>query len=435
MGCAKTADVRSSTANTRTPGEALSAGLILVLVVAAAYLAAHAASEWLARRYLIVSGAEYLLLGILLGPQVSGLIRTSVVESFAPILTLALGWTGAWVGTHFYLPRLVRTRGVVFRVAFFEAILSLATVAGIMTWVFSALFDVPMTDTVMPATALGAIAAASSSSGIALVSDRLGRKAAVMRQIEETTFIDALVAITAFSILLCLKHPTPIQVSQPPTATEWAVISVAIGLVGGALFYLFLGREREIDRLFISLAGAIILASGAAAYLRLSPLLPSLLIGAILINTSRNHETIARVMSAVARPLYFVLLIFAGTAWRPGTRALWLVPVGLFLVVRLAAKLGSARLSARLNGRLRTLGPDWGRALLGQGVVAVAIAVNYMLHDASLLPNVVFTAAIVSTLLTDVLSGRMAQSVVMQQLERLSARWKRLAQALDLTKT
>ena len=73
--------------------------------------------------------------------------------------------------------------------------------------------------------------------------------------------------------------------------------------------------------------------------------------------------------------------------------------------------------------------------MLGQGVVAVAIAVNYVLDDANLLPNVVFTAAIVSTLLTDVLSGRLAQSVVMQQMERLSARWKRLAQALDLTKS
>ena len=52
----------------------MSEGLILVLVVAASYLAARVAFEWLARRYLIVSGAEYLLLGILLGPQVSRIL-------------------------------------------------------------------------------------------------------------------------------------------------------------------------------------------------------------------------------------------------------------------------------------------------------------------------------------------------------------------------
>ena len=38
-----------------------------VLANVGAYLAAHVAFGWLARRYLIVSGAEYLLLGILLG--------------------------------------------------------------------------------------------------------------------------------------------------------------------------------------------------------------------------------------------------------------------------------------------------------------------------------------------------------------------------------
>src|SRR5687768_14093242 len=115
----------------------MSAGLILILTVIASYLAAHAASEWLARRYLIVSGAEYLLLGILLGPQVSGLIRATVVESFAPFLTLALGWTGALIGMQLYLPRLMRTRGAIYRVAFFEAIAGLALISGIMTWVFA----------------------------------------------------------------------------------------------------------------------------------------------------------------------------------------------------------------------------------------------------------------------------------------------------------
>jgi hypothetical protein len=404
-------------------GAVLTAGLILVLVVAAAYLAAHAASEWLARRYLIVSGAEYLLLGVLLGPHVSGLIRTSVIESFAPFLTLALGWTGAWIGMHFYLPRLVRTRGVVFRVAFFEAFLALATISAVMTFVFTRLLDLPLADTLVPAIALGAIAVASSPAGIAMVAERIGRRTTLLRQLEQTTFIDALVAITTFGILLCFRHPVPYGVVRAPTTTEWVAISLGIGFVGGALFHLFLGRERQIDRLFIGMAGAITLASGAAAYLRLSPLLPSLLIGAILVNTSRNRETLVTLMNNVAGPFYFVLLLFAGTAWLPPTRAWWLLAVVIFLAVRVAAKVGGARLAGRLNGRFRTLGPNWGYALLGQGAVAVAIGVNYLLHDSSLLPNIVFTAALVSALLTDFVGGWLAQFVVRTQVLRWSQRF------------
>ena len=159
-----------------------------------------------------------------------------------------------------------------------------------------------------------------------------------------------------------------------------------------------------------------------------------MLIGAILVNTSRNRETITKLMTAVTHPLYFVLLIFAGTAWQPATQARWLFPVVLFLALRVAAKIGSARLATRLNGRMRTLGPDWGQALLGQGPVAVAIAVNYRLHDVSLLPNVVFTAAIVSVVITDLAGGHLAQAVIRRQLERITSRWQKLAEKLELTR-
>ena len=61
----------------------MSGEFLLVLIVAGAYLAAHWAFEWLGQRYMLVSGAEYLLLGILLGPQVSGVLHASVLDASA----------------------------------------------------------------------------------------------------------------------------------------------------------------------------------------------------------------------------------------------------------------------------------------------------------------------------------------------------------------
>ena len=61
--------------------------LLLVVVAVAAYLAAHVLVEWLGRRFLVVSGAEYLLLGILLGPRVTGVLTPDVVTQFAPATT------------------------------------------------------------------------------------------------------------------------------------------------------------------------------------------------------------------------------------------------------------------------------------------------------------------------------------------------------------
>jgi Kef-type K+ transport system membrane component KefB len=393
---------------------------VLVLIVAGAYLAAHWAFEWLGARYLLVSGAEYLLLGILLGPQVSGVLEANVLNGFAPFMTLAMGWIGAAVGSQFYLPRLVRTRNALYSAAFVEALLVLSATTVVLTGALAWLYQLPLTDTIVPATALGAIATVSSPAGVAMLTRRIVRRGLVVRQIEVATGVDAFVGILAFSLLLCIEHGVPPSAAfRAPTPTEWAVISVALGVVGGSLFHLFVGNERDIDRLFISIAGAVILVSGAAAYLRVSPLLPTMLVGAMLANTRRNRDEIRHALTRVERPLYFVLLIFAGAAWDPGTTAWWIIPALVFVLVRTFAKLLAARLAAVLNGLLRAVGPRWGRALLGQGGLAIAMALNYhVFHGRMLLSDVVFNAAVVSVLLTDLSSARLVHSVVRRYTRR-----------------
>ncbi|MGI8619550.1 MAG: hypothetical protein ACR2L6_10770 [Gemmatimonadaceae bacterium] len=95
----------------------MSSGLILVLLVASAFVAAHFAFERLGKRFLIVSGAEYLALGILLGPQVSGIFTPALLDSLAAFPALALGWMGAIIGMRFYLPELIKIPGATYRVA------------------------------------------------------------------------------------------------------------------------------------------------------------------------------------------------------------------------------------------------------------------------------------------------------------------------------
>lgn len=396
----------------------MTSGLTLILIVAAAYLAARIAFRYLAQRFMITSGAEYLVLGILLGPHVSGLMSASVVDSFGPFMTLAIGWMGAVIGVQFFLPQMLRIRATFYQVAFLESILSFAVIGGVLALTLAIIYDLPLNGTILPAAALAAIGTASSLTGVALAARRSSGQRALLRQLQVTTGMDAAIAITGFGLLLCILHVPPPREIRPPTPTEWAVICFGIGGFGGALFHLFLGRERNPDRLFIALTGAITLASGAAAYLRLSPLLPTMIIGAILVNTSKSREEVKTVLMSVQQPLYFVLLIFAGAAWRPTTARGWIIPVGIFFCTRILAKLGSARLSARVSGMLPALGPDWGRALLGQGALAVAIALNYRIYDNSLLPNVVFTAAIASVLLTDLTSAHFVQSAVRRLTHR-----------------
>ena len=390
----------------------MSIALSLVLLVVASYLAAHVAFEWLGHRLLIVSGAEYLLLGVLLGPHVSGVVSAAQVESFAPVTALALGWMGAIIGSRLHLQQLVRTPSASYKVAFTESFITLWVVFGLELYLLRWLFGLSTARAFGPSLALAAFAVATADRGITLATRRHRSQRVLVEQLRTSAGVNAFVAVCTFGILLASTHPASPTLERQLTATEWTVVSIAIGVVGGALFQLFLGHERRVDRLFVSLAGAIILVSGAATFLRLSPLLSAMFFGIILVNTSSRYEEIRAVLARVERPLYFVLLIVAGATWRPSAQLVWVLPVLVFLIARAACKVGGARVAARLNHLLPVLGPRWGRALLGQGGLVIALAVNYLYQDALAIPDVVFSAAVVSVLLTDLVSGRLASSVL-----------------------
>lgn len=389
----------------------MTAGLILIIVVAGAYLAGRVAFEWLARRLLIVSGAEYLLLGMLLGPEVSGLVDIRMVQSFAPVILLALGWMGAIIGVQLHLPTLVATPGLFYRLALVESLVTFAVVAALEAAALVFLLGYPVREAMIPAIAMGAVATATASAGIQMSVRLLGNQGPVVTQLMTSTSVNAITAVVAMGLLLSYDHPVAAGVGRSPTATEWAVITMAIGVLGGVLFHLFLGAERHVDRLMIALAGGVILVSGGAAYLGLSPIMASMFFAAILVNTSRSHAEIAETLTRVERPFYFVLLIFAGATWSPSTSS-WIIPVILFLLGRAAARIGGARLAARMDGVLPTLGSRWGYALLGQGGLAIGLALSYLYHSGALLPNMVFTAAVASVVLTDFLSARIVHAVV-----------------------
>lgn len=393
--------------------------MLLILLVVIGYLAARFAVDWLARHALVVSGAEYLVLGLLLGPRGTGVLTEQQVGALAPFFTLALGWMGASVGFRLWLPVLTRTPGILYRLAFTQSLFTAALVGGgcwLLLWQGGLL---TREEAVLPAVALAAIATASTLQGARIASKHLGHRNLAVRLLEISGGVDALFAILILTVGLAIYHVPVNVVPRAPTATEWVVISVAVGVVGGWLFHLFLGDERSPERLFVAIAGAVILTTGAATYIGMSALLPGALLGCILVNTSRQREQVRALLDAVDRPLYFVMLVCAGALWTPSAQDIFAV-VMAFLVLRLLGKLAGGWIAAHGNGVARVFSARWGLALVGQGGLAIALALEYSLSPSAVRPNVVFTAALCSVLLTDLLSARLARDVVDRLDEELA---------------
>lgn len=390
----------------------MSSGLLLLVLVGLAFVTTHVLSDWVARKFVVVSGAEYLVIGLLLGPNVFGVLSEARLEQFAPVTLLTLGFVGLALGMRCHLPTLVEVPGIVWRLAFAQSFLTLATVAALVTLVLVVYMDQTVAQALAPAIALGAIATVSLPQAVEVGARALGREGPTVQLLRTSTLVDGLVGVTAFGLLLAVDHQPLLELSRPPTSTEWAVIATGIGVISGALFHLFLGSERSGDRTVVALAGATLLATGAAAHLDLSPLYSTTVMGAILVNTSRQRELLQQILARAQRPLVYVLLVLAGAAWSPGADVGIVIVILVFLLARWLGKVGGARLAARANEAIAVHGPDWGRALLGQGSLALALGFVWMQRAGSALPDLVFSATIATMLLTDLSAARIVRSVL-----------------------
>ncbi len=392
--------------------------LTALAVITVGYILAYLVFDRLRDRFGYVGGAEYVVIGFLLGPRVTGLLGAGQVQDLTPIVSLALGWLGMLLGTYFRLPTMAVIEAAHLQVAFAEALTTFGCALAALLALFHYVAGYAWPEALVQAVTLAAVATLSSSAAVDAVIRKAGQVTRIVPVLQLTARIDALVAVAAFGLIVAIFHQGQVSLSvRPPTSTEWAVINLAVGVASGVLFHLFLGPRGHMDeaegnsRLFVALAGAIVVASGASYYLNLSPIFTNLVLGFILANSGSAHRDVTKLLLATERPVYLALLIFAGAAWSPTSpELLFIAP--LFVVIRLGARFLGGWVAGGLVAPPDLKNPRLSRALLAQGGIAVALAVNYTQVRPDLNPNVILTATLVSVLLFDIVASREAGEVV-----------------------
>jgi hypothetical protein len=391
--------------------------LAALAVITVGYILAYLVFDKLRDRFGYVGGAEYVVIGVLLGPRVTGLLGAAQVRDLTPIVSLALGWLGMLLGTYFRLPTMALIKGDHLRIAFAEPVTTFSFALGALIAAFHYLAGYAWPEAAVQAVTLASVATLSSPAAVDANTRMANRASAIFPVLQLTARVDALVAVSAFGLILAIFHQGQVSAAvRPPTATEWAVINLAVGVASGVLFHLFLGPQGQFQehqsssRLFVALAGAIVVASGASYYLNLSPIFTALVLGFILSNSGSAHRDVTRLLLATERPVYLALLIFAGAAWSPErSTLLFLIP--FFVVIRLAARLAGGWVAGWYVAPPELRTPRLGRAFLAQGGIAVAIALNYTQVRPDLNPELILTVTLVSVLLFDILASREASQL------------------------
>ncbi len=407
-------DVASAASGAEQAGGAGELGtvVLLVLVIGVAYVLAHSVVERLQHRFLVVSGVEYLLLGVMLGPLFPAIGAFDDLTGLLPIIALAAGWVGLLRGTDFEFASLQKLDPATWRVVFLHHLLPGLAVGFGAYYLFESglLLETTRRESALCAAALACFAAADSSEPFDLLARRYeisGRLAPLLRN---GTRLGDIAVILVFGLIFCVFHENAPEATTY-SASTWAWVTVGLGAALGLLFSIFLAGDESDNSRFLALLGIIAFASGGAYVLELSPLAVNLWMGFVLVNVARGGQLLHSTLESTERPMTIVLLIFAGALWTPSP----LIPTLIAFAAFVAARTGAKWLASVIAGWGTSLRKDLFRGLLAHGDVTLAMAVSFRLVYEGSAVEIAYSVILCSIILNDLLAPRLLRGLLVDQ--------------------
>ena len=370
------------------------------IILCTALLGYHLVYRSHGRRFHL-SGAAFLLVGYLLGPDLLGLLDDETATHLYPLSGLVTGWVGLMYGLQLDIPFIKRLT-----LPFMVSAL-LDTGLTLLLFFIAALALFPLLEPgYSPALALTIAATAACSSQAALVMATPGLKptrsvTALMR----IATAGSLMSLGVFALAFLFTGPSPstdrlsmaIQADLPTMLITTAVLVL--------LYTLFFSERRSKEELILIVTGMVILTSGLSATHHFSPLLANGITGFFLGNTTRYRDRILSMVMILEKPLYLLLLILLGArvivfSWE------LLVGSSIYLGLRTVAKMGGGFLISILYTET-PLPKHSGTGFMEQGGLAMAICFDAQHTFMDPTTHTVVSAILLATLASDLL-GRIS---------------------------
>jgi hypothetical protein len=371
--------------------------LLLALLVVA-----YIGSLWAAARgrsFGSPSGAEYVVLGCLLGPRALGVVGDEALASFEPVAHVALGWIALGYGLECGLvgerPAPLRSNLLAIAVTTMTA----CTVAGCVYWVANRLGFAGSPPLPVLAVTLGLVSAETTRHALRRVSERHEARGPLSELVAEVAAADDALVLVGLSFLFAVATG-PLQVGElrVPEAGG-AAATLAVGVVlGGALAWLLARAPRHVEWWTLLLGGAWI-ATGAATRVGLSAMAATFAMGLTLSIASREAPRLRALVLATEGPVLLPALLLAGAHLG--------LPHGSGEALIVAGAIGGRVVSSLVMGTLMAgarkstrAGTRWlGLGLLSSGTLTMMVAFSVQLREGGMIGRLALLTAAGGTLL------------------------------------
>lgn len=315
----------------------------------------------------------YVMAGVVLGPQVSGLLGPNALETARVLIDLSIGLIVFELGFRFDLAWLKRNRWL-FVAALAESTLCFLSIHFVLLYLgFQALH----------AAAAAAIGTATSPAVVMLVAHDQRAEGQITERMLLFTAVNSIFAYVGLTLLLPF-----LRLEQ---AVTWAhallhpvyllVGSLLVGLVACGLM-LGLARwlgKRE-DRQFVLLVALVVLTVGVARGLNLSVMVALVVLGMLARNLDRRHVLMPLRAGHGGQLFFVILFVLTGASLEFDALATASLAVAGFIAARFLGKTVAIYAFSRATGLRRR-----GAGLLSLTLLPMSGLAVVMLHDAQTL--------------------------------------------------
>lgn len=318
---------------------ALSQPILFGALLAAGLLAGEAV-----RRYLTLPRiVGYVLAGIALGPQVSGLLGAETLQAARVLVDLSIGLIVFELGARLDFGWLKRNRWLLVT-ALAESLFSfLAIYAALLAFGFRPLL----------AAVAAAIGTATSPAVVMLVAHDLRAEGQVTERMLLFTAVNCVVAYVALTLLLPFLHMEHLAGWKSALLHPLYLLggSAAVGMAACALMLwlaAWLGKRE--DRQFVLLVSMIVLTVGVARALNLSVMVALVTLGMLARNLDFRHALMPLRFGYGGQLFFVILFVLTGASLEFSGLGKAAAAVAAFIVVRFLAKALALLIFGRPSG-------------------------------------------------------------------------------------
>lgn len=191
---------------------------------------------------------------------------------------------------------------------------------------------------------------------------------------------------------------------------EWIVINVLVGVVGGALAVLMLGREPNDYNLAVVLVAHILVLSVATIYFKFAPLFTGMIWSAVILNFYKDQEHFTTFLYRFERPVFSFVYVAAGFLVAPSALGWAAALVLVYVALRMGLKVLAARQAFYSSDNPVWWTDNIGLMLTGQGGLALAMSINLVFIMGGPLTDLLHAVTVLGVILFQVIGLKLIRT-------------------------